>query len=283
MKFNVSLGNRLILLLCLFVFFYLVMNLGASLVAGERFGDNATAVTRIILVAQAVLAFIVPAVVTAVLVTRYPAQLLAINTTPNLRATVIAVCTLLVAIPALDVITIYNEALPLPHEIAKFMQHSENAARTSVEAAIGPHTFVSFIMAFLVLGVMAGLSEELFFRGALQRILSTGGLNVHGAIWITAIVFSGMHMQIYGFMPRLLLGAFFGYVLYWTGSLWLPILLHIINNTIYLLLNYNNSDTVPALPQGAGWLWVVASVILTVAGLCLLIKGHRHKGEISNS
>lgn len=275
MKFNVPLGNRLLLLLCLFVFFYVIMNVGAGLFANQRFGDDSTAVTRIILVFQSLLAFIVPAIVTAVVITRYPAQLLAVNSLPSIKVTAIAVVTLIVAIPAIDVITQYNEALPLPDSIARIMQSSENAARSSVEAAIGPHNVMSFIVSFLILGVMAGLSEELFFRGALQRILTTGHANVHVAIWLTAVVFSGMHMQIYGFAPRLLLGVFFGYTLYWSGSLWLPIVLHIINNTIYLILIYNNSDTVRALPTGVEWLWVAISVILTVGGIYLLTKTKR--------
>jgi hypothetical protein len=63
-------------------------------------------------------------------------------------------------------------------------------------------------------------------------------MNVKFAIWITAIVFSAIHMQFYGFLPRMLLGAFFGYLLFWSENLWLPIAAHFTNNAVAIVFYY---------------------------------------------
>ena len=59
--------------------------------------------------------------------------------------------------------------------------------------------------------------------------------STHWGIWISAILFSAMHMQFYGFVPRLLLGALFGYLLVWSGSIWLPFIGHFINNALAVI------------------------------------------------
>lgn len=95
----------------------------------------------------------------------------------------------------------------------------------------------------------------------------------HVAIWCSAILFSAIHMQFYGFVPRMLMGALFGYMLVWTGSLWVPILMHFTNNVMAVLVYY--------FVQRAGWdmeqmnaigtndtLWLgVASMVITIVGI----------------
>ena len=60
--------------------------------------------------------------------------------------------------------------------------------------------------------------------------------NSHLGIWITAILFSALHLQFFGFLPRMLLGALFGYLFQWTGNLWLPIVAHFINNAVGVII-----------------------------------------------
>ena len=80
-------------------------------------------------------------------------------------------------------------------------------------------TVPSLIVSVLIVGVFAGFSEELFFRGAMQRIMMSTRLNLHVTIWVVAVIFSLFHFQFFGFMPRLLLGAYFGYLLVLRRSL----------------------------------------------------------------
>jgi membrane protease YdiL (CAAX protease family) len=94
----------------------------------------------------------------------------------------------------------------------------------------------------LVIGVFAGIGEELFFRGLIQPKMQRYFQSPHLGIWITAFIFSAIHVQFYGFLPRMFLGALFGYLYHYTGSLFYPILGHILNNTFTLLLVYASNE-----------------------------------------
>src|SRR5690606_2134932 len=97
-----------------------------------------------------------------------------------------------------------------------------------------------FLAGILVIGVMAGIGEEYLFRGIIQPKLHAYTGNAHAGIWITAIIFSTIHFQFYGFLPRMMLGALFGYLYLYSGSLVYPILAHILNNTFTVVAVYLN-------------------------------------------
>lgn len=99
-------------------------------------------------------------------------------------------------------------------------------------------SFSQFIIVFLVVAVIPGIGEELIFRGILQNKFHLIFKNIHVAILVTAVLFSGFHMQFFGFVPRLFLGILFGYIYYWSGNLWYPILGHFVNNGFTLILIY---------------------------------------------
>ncbi|EJF53245.1 putative metal-dependent membrane protease [Saprospira grandis DSM 2844] len=134
---------------------------------------------------------------------------------------------------------------------------------------------------FLLVGLAAGLGEELLFRGILQRLLSQLTKNLDLGIWIAALLFSLIHFQPEGFIPRFLLGALLGYSLRWTGSLWTPILLHIAFNSSQLLLYYYFADQMSEqtgleLPIYLG----ILAYPLAFAICFLLYKGHKKQGDI---
>jgi len=89
-----------------------------------------------------------------------------------------------------------------------------------------------------MIAILPAIGEELLFRGVLQRIFANWTKNIHLGVWIAAILFSAMHMQFYGFLPRMMLGVLFGYLFVWSGSLLLPILCHFINNGSAVIYAY---------------------------------------------
>jgi hypothetical protein len=116
----------------------------------------------------------------------------------------------------------------------------------------------------------------LFFRATIQRIFTEWRKAVWG-IWIAAFVFSAIHLQFYGFVPRLLLGAFFGYLYVWSGSLWLPIVAHFVNNAVAVLFYYlqYNGVQLPDIDRlGTGdTLWLgLLSALLVIGGVFVLQK-----------
>lgn len=120
-----------------------------------------------------------------------------------------------------------------------------------------------FLIGLVVIAILPGIGEELVFRGLIQNELWRSSKNIHAAIWTSAILFSAIHMQFYGFIPRMLLGALFGYLYYWSGNLLIPMIAHFFHNgfTLSMLYLYNkglidiNIESEESAP-------------LTLAGLC---------------
>ena len=94
------------------------------------------------------------------------------------------------------------------------------------------------LVGLLVIAVLPAIGEELVFRGLGQRMFHGLTNNHHAGIWLAAFLFSFIHLQFYGFFPRFLLGALFGYIYYWSGNLWYPIMAHFVNNGFTLIMLY---------------------------------------------
>ena len=132
-----------------------------------------------------------------------------------------------------------NEKMQLPASLEwleLIMKSMEDSAKTLTDFLTKFDSPIQLFVALIVIAIIAGIGEELIFRGLIQRKLLLGIKNYHLAIWISAIIFSGIHMQFYGFFPRMFLGALFGYLYYWSGNIWVPIFAHIFNNGLAVVL-----------------------------------------------
>lgn len=114
--------------------------------------------------------------------------------------------------------------------------------------------------------VVPAIGEELFFRGMLQGLF-TKRLNHHMAIFLTALIFSAIHDQIFNFLPILFMGALFGYIKHWTQSIWIPIGLHFINNGLALAGAYIANGEPLDESTVAGSSWSYLGVLFVLAGL----------------
>ncbi|WP_304516596.1 CPBP family intramembrane glutamic endopeptidase [Cecembia rubra] len=97
---------------------------------------------------------------------------------------------------------------------------------------------LEFLIGILVIGFIAGIGEEVFFRGVLQSKMHIYTGNIHLSVWISAFIFSAIHIQFYGLFPRMVLGAIFGYIYFYSGSMIYPIIAHILNNSLTVTLVY---------------------------------------------
>lgn len=183
-------------------------------------------------------------------------------------AALVMVC----AIPGINLLADLNNRIVLPECLSSleqfFRQMEEEAALLTKRFMQADNVWVMMINMGLM-AVLPALAEEMSFRGVLQQLL---GGRTHVAIWLTAVIFSAIHMQFYGFIPRMLMGALFGYVFVWTGSLWVPIVMHFVNNGMAVLVYYILSnkgvsiDTNYADTLGAGTTWWLGIIsLLTVA------------------
>lgn len=154
--------------------------------------------------------------------------------------------------PFLNQVIWWNSQMHFPtawQSIEHTMRQWEEQAMSRTDTLIAGTSVTTLLLNILVIGIITGMCEELVFRGTLQRILSSGPIGSHVAIWLAAVIFSLMHFQFFGFLPRVLLGAFFGYLFYWTGSIWMSAAAHAINNSLYVIVAWliNNGVHVAAI------------------------------------
>lgn len=263
-----------------------------SLWLGSIVSDRVT----LILVSSAVqnvCVFMLPAFLVAYFITKRPVAFLGLTNKVSWKQVAFVIGVVLLSMPMLNYLVSLNESIDLPDSaLEDWLRNTEAAARAVTDELLKVDSFGTLVWTVLVAGVLTGLGEELFFRGAQQRIFMLRGINGHLAVWVTAIIFSILHFQFYGFFPRMLLGAFFGYLVWKGGSLWLPIIAHALNNTLAVVLGYMsqhdiaaalwlNSCGVPA--DGSFPLLATLSLLATVAFIVLcqrLLPGNNTTANI---
>ncbi|MEM9546653.1 MAG: CPBP family intramembrane glutamic endopeptidase [Bacteroidota bacterium] len=128
----------------------------------------------------------------------------------------------------------------------------------------------------VIVALLPAIGEELLFRGIIQKELVNRLANPHVAIFLASAIFSGIHLQIQGFLPKLFIGLILGYAYYWTKSLWYPMILHFINNGMQTLLLFLAGDQLEAMEDEAiqpEKLYLIIGVVFSCF-LCYLIVGN---------
>lgn len=94
------------------------------------------------------------------------------------------------------------------------------------------------LLLLFAFSVAAPMSEEVLARGFLFRGWSASFLRVPGAILLSSLVWTVVHLQydLYFLAEVFTIGLWFGYMRHRTGSLWLTIILHALNNMTAVVL-----------------------------------------------
>lgn len=185
----------------------------------------------------------------------------------------VVVLMMMLFIPVMNCMESYGEIFRLPAFLSgleSLLRTLEDAARQTLETMLKTDSVGGLLINVLVIALGAALSEELIFRGILLHLFRKHW-SVHVAVWVSAIAFSAIHFQIYGFVPRMLMGALFGYLAVWSGSLLLPVVAHFTNNACVVVTEYalgEDSDKVFSEPFMGDYWWLM--VLMTLAALCLL-------------
>ena len=229
---------------------------------------------------QAVCTFILPAWIVARLWSEQPKQYLHLRPLEQTDKTLLllSIATVICALPLINCLAWWNSKLVLPdclHALEVRMQLNEERAAELLKSfmMIDNGSLIFLLVNILVLAIIPALSEELTFRGVLQSFFRH---NKHLAVWLTAIIFSFIHFQFYGFVPRMLLGALLGYALVWTDNLTYSITMHATNNTIAVLLFYI-ATFVLHLPEkemdylGTGDTWWLTALSVPLTTLCIIL------------
>jgi len=179
--------------------------------------------------------FLFPALGAAWLCSRRPAQLLHLGGWPGLRTLALIAVATLALCPLISLAGHFNQQMQLPSALApleEMMRRMEDQAADLLDAMFFHKNLPTFLINLTVIAIVAAIAEESLFRGALTGILEKHVRNPHVLVWIVAFVFSFIHFQFYGFLPRLFLGAYLGYLFLRTGNLWAPVFAHFFNNAL---------------------------------------------------
>lgn len=147
---------------------------------------------------------------------------------------------MLIAIPFTGLLGELNRNIPFPKNMASWMHEQEVDAARTIQALLSRHTLADLLLNLLCIAGFAAVGEELLFRGMVQRLLIKMFKSPFVGILVSAALFSAMHMQFYGFFPRLALGILLGLIYWYSGSLWVAMLAHFIYDAVLIIMAYNN-------------------------------------------
>ncbi len=185
--------------------------------------------------------FVVPPIVAAYIFSDDPKTYLNVNTKTRLNIYLLAILIIVFAIPFINYTGALNAKLHLPAGMsgieAKIKAMEESAGKMT-EAFLDVKSIGGLLANMVIVALLPAIGEEFLFRGVLLKIFREWTKNKHAAILISAFLFSAIHMQFYGFLPRFLLGALFGYLFVWSKNIWIPVTVHFFNNGLAVLLYY---------------------------------------------
>lgn len=215
--------------------------------------------------------FVIPSLVFAVLVGRRPLLYLKANRMPFLVSAGVAVLIMIAALPLVNFLMEINLMLSLPNWLSgmeEWMRRAEEGAETVTKMFLEVTTLKALLFNIFMIAVIPAIGEEFIFRGIVLKLFKQWFGNAHAAVWISALLFSAMHMQFFGFLPRLFLGLVLGYMYVFSRNIWVPVVAHFFNNAaavIFFFLHHNGDITIDIEEVGLGagsYYYVAASIVL---------------------
>lgn len=195
-------------------------------------------VERAVQFISSVITFIVGGVSVAYLIFENPKEELMMSSWGGGKNYLYGIIALLALLPIVGVLNEWNQGISFPDALApleQWMREAEDAAAELQERFLSGTSYLDLIINIVIMAITPAICEELLFRGVLQNQLEKWFKNAHIAVWVAAIIFSAIHFQFYGFLPRMVLGAALGYLLVYGKSLWLPIVAHCVNNSLAVI------------------------------------------------
>ena len=273
-----STSRRVLALFCAALVGLVLLSLVMAVTGSKMTRGTLLAMTMM----QNVLVFIIPAMLVVRQSCPKPWHVMGLDVAPDWRALLLVAVAYVVSIPVLNYTVHLNEAMHLPSSLSwleQMMRASEDAAQAVTRQLLENSTLPAMLLAVFAVGVMAGVGEEFFFRGAMLGMWRQNGSREHLSVWVVAIVFSAIHLQFYGFVPRMLIGVWLGYLFVWTRSLWVPIAAHALNNSMVVIFSWLTDTHRMTLdidhvgvPTDGQWPWLALASALGWVALAMMAR-----------
>lgn len=282
---------KFLLLAAFAMMMLLVVSIVILIIFGARYTSIYAQLSTIAL--QNVLIFMAPVVILALMCyfseKRPVAQTLWMTKAPTFKSIALVVLVYIVALPAMNWLVAWNEGIHLPQALnglEKMLHDMEDTAQALTQDLMLTKTWDGMIVRFMLVGVLTGIGEEMFFRAGLLGSMHFSRVQRHVAVWTVAFIFSAIHMQFFGFFPRMLIGAWFGYVMLWSGEVWTPIIGHSLNNGLVVVftfltnnkfINENVIDTLGVPDKGQKPWLAIGSMLVTALVIWLFMRKKNNK------
>ncbi len=253
----------------------LILYTGGLLSPGEplnflQAGGNLAA-ARIVQICSQLGLFIFPPLALAWLVDTDIRRFLGVRNLPQNLVILSALVLMFLSLPFVHWLSDINHAIKLPDTLSgleNWIKAKETQAEELTNFFLSVETVGGLLVNLLMVALIPAVGEELVFRSVLQKYLIKFTGN-HAGIILTALIFSIIHLQFYGLLPRFVLGLFLGYAFFYTGSIGLPMLMHFVNNGVAVIafyLHHNGiiSSEMEKLGEGAPFIVVIASAALSM-------------------
>jgi membrane protease YdiL (CAAX protease family) len=251
---------------------------GSSSALSDLNNPNVILALKITQLFSAIGTFFIPPIIGAYLFSDNVKEYLGATKSIDVQQIVLALLLILMIQPFVNWMSLINAGINLPEWLKALLSSPGNSAQKIGEALMKGDSIMSLLFSCVVISIIPAISEELIFRGVIQKLFIDLAKNKHFGIILTATLFSAMHMDVAGFIPRFALGAMLGYLYVWSGSIYLPIVAHFANNLLAFLMELGkNKNALSFNPDHLGVapgqeIVLGASVFLTWALLFLIRK-----------
>ncbi|MGV3594934.1 MAG: CPBP family intramembrane glutamic endopeptidase [Sediminibacterium sp.] len=239
-------------------------------------------ISRLLNTLATLVAFLIPAIVFAKVLSKQPFSWLGFNKRMNGKQILIVVLITFAGMILSGSLGMLNQKIPLSENLLKQAQQLENAYKNAMMNMAHMTSLTDYLLAMLVMALAPAVFEEVLFRGAFQKVFVGWTKNAWAGIIITSILFSAIHFSFFGFLPRIALGLILGLIFYYTNNLWLSILLHFLNNGFVVTQLYILSAQGKAIDKVMDetmpiWWGSIALILLVVLFRLLLAESNRLK------
>ena len=232
---------------------------------------------------SSVITFLLPAVITALIVNKHPRRHLGFTSSFNLKNIILVLLVMGTAIVVGGVLGELNKDIPVSQSLKTYFDTLEKQYENAIQSILVFRNIGDYLVTLLVIAVIPALVEEVMFRGSMQQILIRWFKYPLIGILVTSFIFSAIHFSWYGFLPRMALGVVLGYIFFYTGNLWYSILAHFFNNGLTVTVLYIgflsnqkiDTDSTESFP-----LWIgIPSIVFLILLFGLLRKHGKAKAE----